>query len=178
MTDIGIPEAIDMGQNSSTSIRYIYTEYQEYLDMINNDALPVMDSVSRYACGFPIPDFQREIVWTPEQNIAFIKSAWLGISLGSFTHHDMAWDKNGAPTKFSGWLIDGQQRLTCLEKYWNDEFKVFGMLWSEVERSNRLRFMNTRFPHFCSRLWDERKIRDLYNLLNFGGTPHKQSEMA
>jgi hypothetical protein len=173
-----MPPAMDQGKSSESCINYIYDMYREHRRLKNANEPLLTDKAHIYACGFPIPYFQRDLVWSRKQEVEFIESAWLGIPLGTFNHHVMDWESGGVAIKYSGWLIDGQQRLTALERYWNDEFKVFGLLWSELNRREVRRFMAIKFPHFESELWDEDQMRELYNRLAFGGTPHKPNERA
>lgn len=173
-----MPAPMDQGKSSESVMGYLHQMYREHHDLIARGEPSLTDSALRYACGLPVPDFQRELVWTRDQEVAFIESAWLGIPLGTFNHHAMDWKQNGVAKTFSGWLIDGQQRITTIERYWNDEFPVFGLFWSELTRREVRRFMSIKFPHFESDLWDEAQIRDLYNRLAFGGTPHKASDRA
>lgn len=174
-----IPPAIDQGKRSESCMSYLHHHYTEFVKLRDEGKNLVTDTAERYVCGFPVPAFQRGLVWTQEQNVAFIESAWLGIPLGTYNTHAMDWEGNEAEAKhFSGWLIDGQQRLTAIEGYWNDKFKVFGLLWSELTVQEKRRFTSIKFSYFESSLWDEALIRDLYNRMAFGGTPHKIEEMA
>ncbi|WP_067655147.1 DUF262 domain-containing protein [Ferrimonas marina] len=131
----------------------------------------------RYACGFPLPEFQRQAVWAPDQQQRFLHSVCVGIDIGTFNIHASEWDDNG-PVRFSGWLIDGQQRLTGLEMFWTNQMPLHGLYWDDLNRTERHRFLRTKFAHRESALWDEGKIRELYNLLAFGGTPHQANERA
>ena len=174
-----IPAPIDMGKQSDSCMSFLAFHYKEFLEIKKEGKLQlVTDDTGRFVCGFPVPDFQRPLVWTLEQEILFIESAWLGLPLGSFTIHTMNWGDGGVAHKFSGWVIDGQQRLHTIERYWSNEFKVFGLYWSELNRVEKRRFESIKFTHTESDLWDEAKIRDLYNRLALGGTPHTEDQRA
>jgi hypothetical protein len=177
--EVRIPESIDCGKHSETCVSYIsfsYLEHQKCLASETEYLLTV--EAERYVCGFPLPSFQRDLSWTLDQEVMFIESMWLGLPLGSFIHHYMDWEIGGAAKEFSGWLIDGQQRLSTIQRYWEDKFKVFGLNYSELSKSEVRRFMSIKFSHYESALQDEAKIRDLYNRVAFGGTPHNQNEKA
>lgn len=179
-----IPAVIDQGRDYQCAISALHAHYKEFLELKASGGELVTDTADRYVLGYPVPPFQRELVWTEQQEVAFIESVWLGLPIGTYNLHQMSWSNESKQTrgisaeKFSGWLIDGQQRLNTIERYWNDEFTVFGLLWSELERPDVIRFKNTKFPYFESSLWDEEEIRKLYNLMAFGGTNHKESERA
>lgn len=174
-----IPLPLDQGRHSESCMSYLYHHYQEHLRLLRSESDPLMTvEAERYACGFPLPEFQRDLCWTREQEVAFIESAWLELPLGSFCHHDLDFGSGGAPVEYSGWLVDGQQRLTTIQRYWDDEFAVFGLYFSELTKPERRRFMSIRFAHYELQLWEENAIRELYNRMAFGGVPHKESERA
>ncbi|WP_063661523.1 DUF262 domain-containing protein [Aliivibrio fischeri] len=179
-----IPTAIDQGTDYQCAISALYAHYKDFVELQENGEELVTDTAERYVLGYPVPPFQRELVWTEQQEVAFIESVWLGLQIGTYNLHKMEWsheskkERGISAKKFSGWLIDGQQRLNTIERYWNDEFKVFGLYWSELNQQEVIRFKNTKFPYHESSLWDEGKIRNLYNLMAFGGTNHKESERA
>jgi len=174
-----IPPVIDQGKHQESCMSYIYHHWREYKSIIKDGVEPlVTDNAERFACGFPLPEFQRSNVWTRDQEVAFIENAWRGIPLGTFTHHALDWEDGGRAKPFSGWLIDGQQRLTTIQLYWSDAFPAFGLYWSELTKAEVRRFMNIKFTHYEPELWDENEIRKLYNVMAFGGTQHKESERA
>jgi len=167
-----LPRTLQHGVYQGSIIRYIWVNYQDHLvgDSFHQDA-------TRFVCGFPLPSFQRQIKWTEAQMVKFIESVWLEIPLGTFTHNLVAFE-NGKYTPFSGWLIDGQQRLTSLEWYWQDRFRVFGFLFSELNKVERNRFLNTKFGHYESDFSNESDIKTFYNLMAFGGVGHTSDEIA
>lgn len=73
-----IPQVIDTGKKVESCIDALWMNYREHLAMKPTD-LPMYDTSERYACGYPIPSFQRELVWTMSQKISFIESIWLGL---------------------------------------------------------------------------------------------------
>lgn len=154
-------------------------EYSDYKDMF----FPGQN----WLLGFAIPPFQRDLAWSREQEIKFVESAWLGFHLGTYVFNNamdapMAKvrpdDKEKRYHKTDRWLIDGQQRLTALDHYWRNEFKVFGHYWDDLERIERRRFLNSSFGCAELKIYDEHQLRVLYDRLNFGGTPHQEHERA
>lgn len=187
-TALRIPPSTDYGRPNESVIYVLWSNYQKHLEntgqldksesRLDKIEKPWHDKAERYVCGYPLPDFQRGLKWTEEMNIKFVTSVWMGGHLGTYMFHAPDWENDGTAMRFSGWLLDGQQRLNAIERYWRDEFKVFGLLWSELTQSERRRFFNTKFASYEVELWDEQKIRDAYNLHNFGGVAHQEHEYA
>lgn len=140
---------------------------------------------SRFVMGYPLPDWQRDLVWTPEQNVRFITSLWEEIDVGSYMVNDQfEFDtKTKSFRLFSDVLIDGQQRLTALQGYLLGEFAVpdaegVPCYWHELSKVERRFFSNKIFPRATVKTWDEDLLRKAYDLRSFGGTAHKESERA
>ena len=82
--------------------------------------------------GLAIPPFQRDHVWTDEQAIAFVNSARRGLHLGTYTFNTTVGmrearrvDEHGREYFFADlWLLDGMQRLTALQRFFDKEFPV------------------------------------------------------
>jgi hypothetical protein len=100
------------------------------------------------------------------------------LGIGFYCTHSVDWDNDASVKSFSGWLIDEQQRLTTIERYWTDEFKVYGRYFSELTRKEIIRFMRISFKQRKVSLNDEQLIKDLYNRMAFGGTPHNPENLA
>jgi hypothetical protein len=126
----------------------------------------------RTVLGWLLPPWQRGFVWTDDQCVSFIESIWRGIPLGTYTIN-MAFG-----SRFDGWLIDGQQRMRALERYLADELPVFGYRWSEITEVDRRMFGSFIWNYYETRSDDEVYLRSYYNLMNFGGTAHKEDERA
>ena len=128
----------------------------------------------RVVMGYYLPEWQRGLVWTDAQKIALIESAWRGLSIGTYT-----FNRADMGHRFDDLLIDGQQRMNAIQDYLDDRFKVFGFLWSEVtDVDRRMWEMSVHFNSYITETTDEQYLRDYYNLTNFGGTAHKESERA
>lgn len=128
----------------------------------------------REVMGYFLPSWQRGLVWTEAQNIKLMESLWLGLNIGTYTFNRAA-----LGSKFDNLLIDGQQRLWALQRYLSDEFAVFGYRWSEIGDAERRSFEFGRHFHcYITTTEDEAYLRDYYNMMNFGGVAHKESERA
>jgi hypothetical protein len=117
---------------------------------------------------FVLPDFQRPPVWTESQRVRFIESCWMRLPIGVFVY-------NEAPgTRFDQWLLDGQQRVGAVLSYMADEFPVFGHRFSELTVvDHRIWDMSVSFPCRVTNLRDEGLLREVYDRLSYGGTPHE-----
>lgn len=158
-----------------TSLQHILFKHQN-----NKSDFDQSNRVIRHVCGYPVPDFQRDSVWTPEQQVRFIESVWLDLPIGTYTYHSPDWENDdvATPKVMSGWLIDGQQRLTAIEKYLTNQLNVFGGTWDDLNAQQKGRFLRSPFHCYEVTAFDEPAIRDMYNRMNFGGTAHQNYERA
>lgn len=172
-----MPERSEMGRSRETTIFSLWDSFDNFE---KNKVENMYDFKERSACGYPIPEIQRKSVWTTEQSIKFIESAWKGLPLGTYTIHSTDWNDDGrggvVAKEFSGWLLDGQQRLTAIERYWNNEFPVLGAYWTELSLKHKRHFKSIKFTSYETPLWDFDKINELYYLLSYGGTAHDESQ--
>jgi hypothetical protein len=132
--------------------------------------MPLQDG-ERALSWFVLPPFQRPPVWTKEQKVRFIESAWMGLPLGVFVFNQSGYD-----SRFDNWLLDGQQRITAVLEYVADGFDVYGYKFSELtEVDHRKWDLSTAFPCLRTNLEDEEALRDVYMRLAYGGTAHAPS---
>lgn len=141
----------------------------------------------KFVLGYPIPPFQRPLLWEVDtQQVRFIESAVLGLSLGTWVYNvardEPTVDIPGAGQRFNiadHWVIDGQQRLHAIENFFNDRFPVFGLRWSEVDPVRQKRFLHhAQFHAYETEITNIDVLRELYDRLNFGGTPHRPEDRA
>lgn len=140
---------------------------------------------SRFVMGLPLAPWQRGFVWSEEQSRRFITSAWTGFPLGAYML-TQAEVQQGAKIRYlhlSNAVLDGQQRLHALELYLTDQLAVPDAagrltLWSELDPPEQRWFKNRVFERSTTPLADEPTLRETYDLLNFGGVPHLESEGA
>lgn len=127
--------------------------------------------------GFILPEFQRQRVWTQEQNVSLIEAIYEGFNFGSYA----IILKDGAGcdnSEYDGLLLDGQQRISAILDYVNNKFPVFGFLYKDLTPADRLRFKMTIFPRIILATEDEAVMRDYYNRMNFSGVRHTEEERA
>jgi len=134
---------------------------------------------NRFVLGYPLASWQRPLKWTDEQSERFIQSVYAGIYLGQFIYNDSI---TSAP-HLDGLLIDGQQRLSAIERYLADDLAVTGAdgkkyVWSALTSEEQAHFGRVGFGFQIVQIKDEAELKHLYNLLNFAGTPHTEDERA
>lgn len=142
---------------------------------------------ARFVMGFPIPEWQRPLVWTLDQKERFIQSIWAGVDIGSYMVNDLyeyvGKGENKAFRLFSEILLDGQQRLSAIEDYVTNRISVrdaagVPRFWAELPRVERRRFSLFHFARSNIKSWDENQLRLAYDLRAFGGTQHTEEQRA
>lgn len=124
----------------------------------------------RWLLKWKIPTWQRESVWTREQDVRLIESIWMGLPIATYVYNRVNFSKH----PLNEVLVDGQQRWTALDRYHRDEFSVYGYKWSELTELDQRDFFMRPFPCIETKLSDEGKLRDVYERLAYGGTPHPE----
>jgi hypothetical protein len=122
----------------------------------------------RVLAGFLLPDWQRPRVWTPAQNVRFIESIWYDLPIGSYVVN--ADFRSG--NRFDNYLIDGQQRWSAIADYLADHYTVFGERYSDLSVLDKRRFGLHVFPCVETKLTSEAELKEIYDRLAYGGTPH------
>lgn len=158
------------------------------LERFRNDEQKVRSEypwAERFVMGLPLAPWQRGFKWSMEQSQRFITSVWTGVHLGNYvlTEDNM---EPGTEVKYkylANCVLEGQQRLKAIELYVSDELAVpdeRGVLtkWSELDRVEHLRFKKVIFNCGTVRETNEERLREFYDLMNFGGTQHEESERA
>ncbi|UJJ60627.1 DUF262 domain-containing protein [Rhodanobacter denitrificans] len=134
----------------------------------------------RNLLGLVLPAWQRPAVWTRQQQVRFVEGIFLGLGTGYYVTTAWDWERDGARLPLAGLLLDGQQRLGALGAFAAGEFAVFGSTrfadLSLVDK--RRRFYRVAFPSIEMEAADEPTLREIYDRLNFGGTPHSDDQRA
>ena len=125
------------------------------------------------------PDFQRGHVWTEEQQIAWLEFFLRGGKSGKDIYfNDPFWLNWGSdvPGMYKDFVcVDGLQRLTAVQRFVNNEIKVFESYFNEFEDP---RILNTNCLVFhVNDLKTEKEVLQWYIDMNIGGTPHSQEEI-
>jgi hypothetical protein len=138
----------------------------------------------RQLLGVVLPPWQRPEVWTQEMKVRFIEGIFLGFGTGYYVVNGADWTDGPAGAvsmPMSGWLLDGQQRITAIRDFRAGAFAVFGdVRYPQMsEADQRKRFDRVAFP--CIELAytsDEECLKELYRRLNFGGLAHTEADLA
>ena len=149
----------------------------EYLTSSSTHADPTSDAERQLLC-WVVPPWQRPEVWSDQQKARFIEGIFLGLGTGYYVVNEPDWDEGGSKP-MSGWLINGQQRLTAIRDFTAGRVEIFGGLrYDDLSRVDRMkRFAHVVFP--CIEIdyqADESRLRELYDRLNFGGTAHTPAD--
>lgn len=123
------------------------------------------------------PDFQRGHVWTEEQQVAWLEFFLRGgktnnvIYLNNPTWHFSA-DNEDAYNDYV--CVDGLQRLTAIQRFINNEIKVFGSYYKEY--TDKIRHSHTIRLN-VNDLKTKAEVLQWYIEINSGGTPHTDEEI-
>lgn len=160
------------GQSMQTSLLGMFTQRERLGEVLDS-----WGYTGRRVMGYKLPSWQRHEVWSDEQCTRFIESIWLGVGVGAFMVND------SPDTELSLILLDGQQRLRAIERYWADEFAIQGndggfYFWGDLTELERNHFYRIPFPWLETRYNSEDELRAAYDRFNFGGTAHTDDQRA
>ena len=163
---MALPKRLEIGQLYQTPLYELHNTFQT-AESGDDPHRNMMDEGPR-VCGYVLPHFQRGFVWTDSQMVRFIESAFYGLPLGTFTFNttigidsNKRVDENGV-VYYAGnrWLLDGQQRLTTFQKYFRNEFAVFNLYWSDLDKVEKMGLlMSSPFPSYETKIADELECR-------------------
>lgn len=123
-----------------------------------------------------IPDYQREMVWTPKQQSRFIESILIKLPIPFIFAADVGQgDREGALE-----IIDGSQRIRTLDNFLSNRLelvglkkltKAIGMRFSDLSKPRQMRFNRTTIRVIeLTEKADEDARREMFDRLNSGGT--------
>ena len=164
-----MPRRIDLGRHMASTVGQPIFEWEKWKEA----GSPQMSE--RMVMGYRLPRWQRPFIWTEAQSVKLIESLWLGLNIGTYTFNRT----RDGHQEYDNLLIDGQQRMKAIQDYLEDRFPVFGYRWSETTICDRRGFENNSHFHcYITGTTDETYLRNYYNMMNFGGVAHKESERA
>jgi hypothetical protein len=140
---------------------------------------------ARFVMGFPVPSWQRSLVWNAGQKSRFIAAVWSGADLGSYLTNEWCGsvDVGSALALNSDIILDGQQRLHSLEEYFLDRLAVPDVqgqprVWTELANGERKRFLSTIFAQSYVSSDDELALRKTYDFCAMGVMPRTHDQRA
>jgi hypothetical protein len=162
---------------------YPYDPTEEDID-IRQEPHTVFDLMRKYDQGRLIinPDFQRNLVWKPEQKSKFIESIILNFPLPPFYVNQT---RDG---KYI--IVDGLQRTSALHEFVNDKFKLKDL--EALPKLNGYNFseLTTLTGDYQTRIEDKKLslyvikpsvplqvVYDIFNRINTGGTMLNRQEV-
>lgn len=119
------------------------------------------------------PDFQRGHVWGEVQQVEYLEYLFKGGEMNRVIYFNCpGW--NNSSDKGNMYCVDGLQRLTAIQKFVNNEIKVFGFYYNEFEDSPRM-MQGIKFN--VNDLATKKEVMEWYIQMNEGGTPHTKEEL-
>jgi hypothetical protein len=130
-----------------------------------------------------IPDYQRDMIWTPKQQSRFIESILIKLPVPFMFAADVGQgDREGALE-----IIDGSQRIRTLDNFLSNRLvlvglkkltEAIGMRFSDLSKPRQMRFKRTtvRVIELTEKA-DEDARREMFDRLNSGGTPLTSMEV-
>lgn len=124
-----------------------------------------------------IPDYQREMVWTPKQQSRFIESILIKLPVPFIFAADVGHGEREGALE----IIDGSQRIRTLDNFLSNKLELIGlkkltqantMRFSDLSKPRQMRFKRTtvRVIELTEKA-DEDARREMFDRLNSGGTP-------
>lgn len=130
-----------------------------------------------------IPDYQREMVWSPSQQSRFIESILIRLPVPFIFAADVAnGDRAGSLE-----IVDGSQRIRTLDEFLSNRLTLvglkkltsaIGMRFGDFPQARRLRFkrQTIRVIEMTDKADDDAR-REMFDRLNSGGTKLKSMEV-
>ncbi len=175
---------LQFAENTSCIIGRFIATYLEYCE----DPLAALANypwAKTFIMGFPIPDFQRPLVWSDDQYSAFIDSIFREYELGGVLLNGYKHEKptKSQMVKFSDSIIDGQHRLYAIQKFLLNDISTVDATgtprrYGELSITDRRRFATTTINLSIVHCFEEDKIKAIYNRRNFSGVAHKPEDAA
>lgn len=132
-----------------------------------------------------IPEYQREFIWSEEQQSLFIESLLIGLPIPYIFVADIADDEQDyAEGRIE--IVDGAQRMQTIYAYMNNKLRLKGMqrlpsleesFFSDLPMAPQRRFKRTTVRLIELKNIDEDGRRMMFNRLNTGGTKLEDMEV-
>ncbi|MBO5389189.1 MAG: DUF262 domain-containing protein [Lachnospiraceae bacterium] len=117
------------------------------------------------------PDFQRGHIWTEEQQVAFIEYFLMGGDIGIIWFNAPDWPSVYHDGNYV--CVDGLQRITAFQKFYNNEIRAFGYYYKDFEEKRPRHWIK----YSVNNLKTRQEVLQWYLEINSGGTPHSKEEI-
>lgn len=178
---VELPQTLIRGTTSSRCISDLMRKREPEYESMFEGGVQGLEHLGHYY----LAPFQRPAVWTDDQKRKLIESIHLGISIGTIVvSTEGKQDKETKRYPLSADLIlDGQQRMRAIKSYTEEGLRVFigtphEHEYEELDRVQKRRFKGTTVGYIQVDEFDMDALREIYNRLNFDGTPHKEHQRA
>jgi len=124
------------------------------------------------------PDFQRNRVWSKDEQIAYLEYLISGGESGRVIYfndpYHMGWKESYAANEYHDYVVvDGLQRLTAVLAFYSNEIPVFGHFFNEFEDKPRRVYLEFR----TNSLKTKADVLKWYIQLNTTGKAHTPEEI-
>lgn len=92
--------------------------------------------------------FQRRLVWGDKQKVKLIETILMGYPIPEIYLHAQPIDPGDPKQRHS--VVDGQQRMSCLEQFTNDEWALEGRYLESVNRATE--YANKKYSQLDSKI--------------------------
>lgn len=122
------------------------------------------------------PDFQRNVVWTEQQQIDFLEFFFRGGRTARTIYFNSPAYGTGERGDLDDTVlcVDGLQRITSFLRFINNEIPIFGAYYKDFEDSPRIT-QNLTFN--INSLKYRSEVLEWYLKFNSGGTVHTKEEL-
>lgn len=139
----------------------------------------------RQLLSLVLPPWQRPPTWDEDRKRAFIEGVFLGFPPGAIVTVAPDWSNGPGGIALvrprSGWLIDGQQRVTAIRDFLQGHLAIFdGVRYQDLSRPQQIR----RFDQIIlTRIelpnnTEEDLLKQLYRRMNYGGVQHTHDDLC
>ena len=138
--------------------------------------------LSRYAKDYGLdmdPDFQREYVWTEQQQIDYVEWILRGGRSGRDIYFNCPNWSSRSRQVGTMVLVDGKQRLKAVLAFLNNEIPAYGTYFEDFEDKDLIvrEPIDLSFRFHINDLRDRVDVLQWYINMNTGGTQHTTAEI-